>query len=166
MKNHKKILLPILLIIVALSICLPVRAESTTYYYDYTPDETYGDWHPLYNRAIEFNYSNIYKCELVFVYTSVSQNADEYWINLDYNGETPGYWPYTESLKMEYRWSDNETWTCLCYLDLVAFDGEIVITDATSSTLYLRFKDCGRTSDGVATTWYFGYEPYLAAYFE
>ncbi|TFH10278.1 MAG: hypothetical protein E4H14_02850 [Candidatus Thorarchaeota archaeon] len=165
MRNHKKALIPILVILVTLSVCVPVRAAETVTTYN-SIDENLGVWNTLYNRAVETWYSpGNQKCEIVFTYTGISQSADDYWINLDYNGVTPGYWPYLESLKMEYRWSNTASWTYICHLDINSFDGDKGIKSATSSILYLRFTDCD-TTDGVATTWYFGYEPYLTAYTE
>jgi hypothetical protein len=166
MKNHKKVLIPILMILVSFSICYPVSADSTTNYYDYSPAEIYGDWNPTYNRAIEYSYNSVYRCDLVFEFTGVTQSADAYWINLDYDCESPGYWPYVESLVMKYRWSNSGTWTIISFLDIIAFDGDLDITSATSSILYLRFTDCAPEDIGAANTWYFGYEPYLTAYFE
>jgi hypothetical protein len=67
---------------------------------------------------------------------------------------------------MEYRWGSTGAWTHLSYLDIIPFSGHIDISDATSLKLNLRFLDCGWIIDGVATAWYFGYEPFLSAHFE
>lgn len=71
------------MILVSFSICYPVSGDSTTNYYDYSPAEIYGDWNPTYNRAIEYSYNSVYRCDLVFEFTGVTQSADSYWINLD-----------------------------------------------------------------------------------
>lgn len=159
-KNHKKTLIPILVTFVVLSvICMPV---SATDYNDYTPDEIYGTWNSTYNRAVEAAYGSYYKCQILFTFTGVRQDAADYWINLDYDGTSPG-WIWTETLIMEYRWSDAEEWTFLAWLDIPTWDGDKDITSATSSVLYLRFRDSTPTDVGAANTWYFGYEPYLTA---
>jgi hypothetical protein len=64
---------------------------------------------------------------------------------------------------MEYRWSNAGTWTFLAYLDIITYDGDLDITSATSSILYLRFTDYAPEDIGAANIWYFGYEPYLTA---
>jgi hypothetical protein len=159
MKKYKKTLVPLLAIFVVLSICMPVWATD---YNDYTPDEIYGVWNSTYNRATETAYGSYYKCQILFTYTDVRQDAGDYWINLDYDGTSHG-WPYTESLVMEYRWSNAGTWTFLAYLDIITYDGDLDITSATSSILYLRFTDYAPEDIGAANIWYFGYEPYLTA---
>ena len=160
MKNHKKTLIPILVTIVVLSvICMPVRATD---YNDYSPDEIYGVWNSTYNRAVEVAYGSYYKCQIQFIFTGVTQDADDYWINLKYDGTLNG-WPWTESLKMEYKWGPYGTWTFLAYLDIQTYNGDLDITSATSSILYLRFTDCAPEDIGAANTWCFGYEPYLTA---
>jgi len=49
--------------------------------------------------------------------------------------------------------------------DAFAYEGDLDITTATSSVLYVRMVDCSLT-DTVVTTWYFGAEPYVKAWTE
>jgi hypothetical protein len=163
--KRNSLLIPIIAIVLVSLVCLPVSAGETDYD-DPSVTESLGVWNSAYNRASEVNYDDIYRCVIIFTYSDVATGADDYWINIDYDGEEPGFFWNQESLKVEYRWSNVGSWTFLCYYTVNAGVTNHDITTATSSTLYLRFSDCGVTSDTIHHTWYFGDEPILTANWE
>ncbi len=141
---------------------MPASASHYNYYYYEDIEEVKGVWSVLNNRAVETYYSGYYRCDIVFTFEGITQNADDYWIHLVYNTIYPG-WPWIESLEVEYRWSDAEDYTRLVLCDVFAYEGDIDITAATSSVLYIRMIDCD-DDDTVGTSWYFGAEPFVKAW--
>jgi hypothetical protein len=165
LRRSRKLLIPILVTLVCLSFCMPASASGYTNYEHDDIEEVKGVWSVLNNRAVETEGDDeYYHCEIVFTFEGITQSADDYWIHLDYNTIYPG-WPWIESLEVEYRWSDEQDYTRLVLCDVYAYEGDIDITAATSSVLYIRMIDCD-DDDTVGTSWYFGDEPYVVTWTE
>lgn len=151
------------LTLILISINLVAAARELTY--QVSPNETYGDW-DTYDDVTEENVSGIYRCYIVFVFSNVPEDADDYYIEIDYDGHTPGYPWNAESLKAQYRWGTTGSWNLIAFFDIFPSEYDWDISDPNSSTLQLRFVDCITTSDSTQHTWYFGDLPALCMYYE
>jgi hypothetical protein len=160
--KKKSIALLVLLVAISLSV-MPVHAYSDQrHYYCTDIDPTFGTWDSSDEKASEGFFGFAYRCQIIFEYTSLSTSADEYKIQIDYNGESPAY--PIESLCVYYRWGTTGSWIWICNLDYNLFDGYITIADATSTTCQILFLDGVQFLDGYQHTWYFGNEPVVWAY--
>jgi hypothetical protein len=150
--------------IVASFIILPVLAGMQSYNDD-EPTVTYGDWDvDDYDANEEWLFTG-YLCEFEFVYTGVRTDGYDYKINLEYDGCSPWmFWSY-ETLRGEYKWGSSGTWKVFALLDWITFSGDITIDDASSSTLYIRFKDTQRNPDNTLHYWYFSDTPVLKVWY-
>ncbi len=165
---RKEVVVALLFIVPISMYALPVMANITdpgpSYYVPSSIQEIDGVWDSTSHDAIETQSGFSYRCEIIFYYTMVDTSADVYKIDIDYDGEEPGWFWQIESLEMLYRWGSGGSWTHLAYFDVSTYDGKMTITDATSSTLQIRIIGCIEFNDNIQHTWYFGAEPQLWLY--
>ena len=154
-------------IVILTMIIMPVSAWSDEE--PHTPDdidEMYGSWDSSDEGAEESIYGIAYRSLIVFEYDNIEQDGDSYKIHVDYDGHTPGYpWNY-ETLGVEYRWGTSGSWIVIAYLNFNAADSFYEITDASSTTIQIRFVDSSIILDATKHTWFFGSEPHLWVYWE
>jgi hypothetical protein len=165
-KTKKVFPIILLVFLMFLGSFIPVRASTYESWQDTTPIEYEGIWNTGSNYAKETLYSTVYRIVLVFECYYVDQDADDYWIELDYNGVTPWLWPAGEDLEMLYRWGTSGGFTHLANLGFWAVDTDFDITAPTSSILQIKFRGTSESSDTAQNTWYFGDEPILWAYWD
>lgn len=141
----------------------PVMAGRSTYNDD-EPSVTWGSWTEQSGqyKATEENVDDDYRCKFKFYYSGIRTDGDDYYIHIDFVGVSPG-WPNAESLLAQYRWGTQTTWTDIAYFDIWSSDLDWLITDATCSTLELRFVDCLDDGDNTVHTWTFDDTPYVIA---
>lgn len=122
----------------------PVLAGRSTYNDD-EPYITYGTWTEQGNDydATEESIDDDYQIKFKFQYSGIRTDGDDYYINIDFEGVSPG-WPYAESLKAEYRWGTETTWTHIAYFDIYSDESDWPITDAP---LYLAGTPICRLSN-------------------
>jgi hypothetical protein len=164
-KEIRKKISIVLVLMIALSlsiISVSAYSKEVPTPYNYPATQTYGTWDSTNERATEAIFGFAFRCQIMFEYTSISTSADEYKIQIDYNGEYPGY--PVESLCVYYRWGTTGNWIWICNLDYTLFDGFITIGAATSSTCQILFLDGVQLFDAYQHTWYFGNEPVVWAY--
>jgi len=165
--KRRKAISTLSLLFLAMFLLTPMRVQAysrTTDTYD-DKDENKGDWNPVDHEAMEFQDGGVYQVEVVFIFTSVDTSKDAYKLDINYGGHEPGYWPWTESLMVYYRWGSSGSWTWHLTLDINPYDDEKTITDPTSSRLEVLFYDYANASDSCQTTWYFGHDgPILVIY--
>jgi hypothetical protein len=160
--KKRKVLHSVIVVILLLVLVMPVMA--VTHYYDPPPWEQKGDWNPVDNEAMEFTEPEKYEVCILFTFMDVPTDYDNYKLEIDYWGVEPGYWPFTESLIVIYKWSGDEDWEWHLTLDINEYHAEKTIKDPSSPTLYVKFYDAA--PDNCQNTWYFGSEPILHYYNE
>jgi hypothetical protein len=163
---RKKVVSLSLVLVVLTVLAAPATAwsDSESYEADGDPVQTFGNWDAENEQASESLVGLVYRCQIMFEYTGIDTSADVYKIQIDYDGVSPGVYPYWESLGLYYRWGDDGSWIHKSNLDIYTYDGFLTITDATSSTCQILFIDQVRTFDLCPNTWYFGNEPIVWAY--
>ncbi|MFO7835723.1 MAG: hypothetical protein R6V83_03640 [Candidatus Thorarchaeota archaeon] len=158
MKSKSNAIILCLAILIIAGFVAPALAGRITYNDD-EPTVYYGSWESD-DDATEEDINGIYRCEFQFVFTGIKTDGDnEYYVNIDYDGEEPGWLWDAESLYVHYKWGSG-SWVYLCRLDIATSDKDWEINDATSSTLYLRFTDANDYSDDTLHTWKFSDTPY------
>ena len=122
-------------------------------------DDGPGTQYPTENEALEGGSWGFYDFEVVFTILSVDQTADVYkiWIDSDGSDQYP-----PETLLVYYKWGLG-SWT---YLTAFAYavEDKYTITDATSTTLYIKIVDYSNLFDFLRDKWSFGDEPVLWMY--
>ena len=105
-----------------------------------------------------------HKLELIFQMNSIPQDGDDYKIEIDYDGCTPGGHG-AETLIAQYRWGTSGGWTTI---DTFFYPKHNVydITDPTSTTIQIIFYDQNRWWWDSKHTWDFGFEPILIVYWD
>jgi hypothetical protein len=163
MKSRKKYVCLATMLIIFCAVIMPVKA--TIYgYWDFWPEEVLGSWSEGYLEATEEEIGDEHYCKIEWCFDGVMQDGDDYKIDIDYNGVSPGYpWNY-ESMKLEYRWGYGDWEQINGLFNYLPYDHEVLIDDPTDTTLYLRLYDCDREDDDIQHTWSFGVEPHLLVY--
>ena len=139
-----------------------VSATTKQEYYDNTPFPVYGSWDSGSEEAEEAYHGGTYKLELIFQMNSIPQDGDDYKIEIDYDGCTPGGHG-AETLIAQYRWGTSGSWITIdtfYYAKHQVYD----INDPTSTTIQILFLDQNRWWWDSQHTWDFGFEPILQVY--
>jgi len=124
-------------------------------------DDDPGTWYPTENQALEGGSFGSYDFQVIFRYDSIDQTADVYklWIDFDGSDQNP-----PETLFVHYKWGTGSSWTYLVTFGDGSKEAQYTLTDATSSTLYVRFMDYSNFWDFLRDRWSFGGEPILWMY--
>ncbi len=129
--------------LISSSALIPFRAATRiTDTYDNT-DENLGDRNPVDYEAMEFEDTGCYEVEIVFIFKNVDTSKDAYKLDINYVGHEQGYWVYTESIIIKYRWGSSGDWTWHLTCDSFPYDGEKTIRDLTSNRLEVIFYYSG-----------------------
>ncbi|MBE0526033.1 hypothetical protein E4H12_15340 [Candidatus Thorarchaeota archaeon] len=159
-RNSRRKLLALFAALFILGMVIPVNAWSDVgmEYCDGAPTAAYGEWSWNDNTALE-EYVGLwaYYLDLTFSYSGVDQDADVYKIRVNYDAGDG------ELIQLFYRWGTS-SWTYCRLFGSSAEDFYYTITDASSTTLEVRFIDNTRSFDFHRDQWEFGGGPELWMY--